>query len=81
LSNTSLDVRLRRKAVRLLADLAAYQLENVDREEQPFFNDQDLLKAVVDLTTSTDLDLQEKVIVDTAPDTIVKALSNDLFCL
>ncbi|TKY49995.1 Nucleotide exchange factor SIL1 [Spatholobus suberectus] len=63
LSNASLDIRLRRKAVLLLADLAEYQLENVDRNEPPFFNDQDLLKSVVDLTASTDLDLQEKALV------------------
>ncbi|XP_020208639.1 nucleotide exchange factor SIL1 isoform X2 [Cajanus cajan] len=63
LSNASLDIRLRRKAVLLLADLAEYQLENVDRDEPPFFNDQDLLKSVVDLTASTDLDLQEKALV------------------
>ncbi|RDX78101.1 Nucleotide exchange factor SIL1 [Mucuna pruriens] len=63
LSNASLDVRLRRKAVLLLADLAGYQLENVDRDEPPFFSDQDLLKSVVDLTASTDLDLQEKALV------------------
>ncbi|KAK7401249.1 hypothetical protein VNO78_12584 [Psophocarpus tetragonolobus] len=63
LSNATLDIRLRRKAVLLLADLAGYQLENVDRDEPPFFNDQDLLKSVVDLTASTDLDLQEKALV------------------
>ncbi|XP_027346107.1 hsp70 nucleotide exchange factor FES1 isoform X2 [Abrus precatorius] len=63
LSNATLNIRLRRKAVLLLADLAEYQLENVDSDELPFFNDQDLLKSVVDLTASTDLDLQEKALV------------------
>ncbi|KAJ1410283.1 Nucleotide exchange factor Fes1 [Sesbania bispinosa] len=63
LRNASLDIRLRRKAVLLLADLAEYQLGNVDRDEPPFFNDRDLLKSVVDLTASTDLDLQEKALV------------------
>ncbi|KAK7306615.1 hypothetical protein VNO77_44566 [Canavalia gladiata] len=63
LSNASLDIRLRKKAVLLLADLAEYQLENVERDEPSFFNDQDLLKSVVDLTASTDLDLQEKALV------------------
>ena len=62
----------------LLADLAEYQLENVDRDEPPFFNNQDLLKSVVDLTASADLDLQEKVIVDMASE-IVQELSKDLF--
>ncbi|KAL2322237.1 hypothetical protein Fmac_026616 [Flemingia macrophylla] len=63
LSNADLDIRLRRKAVLLLADLADYQLENEDRDEPPFFNDKDLLKSVVDLTASTDLYLQEKALV------------------
>ncbi|XP_057444099.1 uncharacterized protein LOC130736275 [Lotus japonicus] len=63
LRNASVDVRLRRKAVLLLADLAEYQLEHVEEEEPPFFNDQDLLKSVVDLTKSTELDLQEKALV------------------
>lgn len=47
----------------LLADLAEYQLENVDGTELPIFSDRDLLKSVVDLiTASTDLGLQEKVL-------------------
>jgi len=62
LRNASIDIKLRRKAVLLLTDLADYQLENVNKDEPPFFNNQDLLKSVVDLTASTDLDLQEKVI-------------------
>jgi len=60
-----------------LADLAGYQLENADKVEPPFFNDKNLLKSVVDLTASTDLDIQEKVILDTA--TVVKPCSKDLF--
>ncbi|XP_057433488.1 uncharacterized protein LOC130726259 [Lotus japonicus] len=63
LRNASVDIRLRRKAVLLLADLAEYQLEHVDKEEPSFFSDQDLLKSVVDLTKSTELDLQEKALV------------------
>ncbi|XP_045807570.1 nucleotide exchange factor SIL1 [Trifolium pratense] len=63
LRNASVDIKLRRKAVLLLTDLAEYQLENVDKDEPPFFNDQDLLKSVVDLTASSDLDLQEKALV------------------
>ncbi|KAK8468350.1 hypothetical protein PHAVU_006G013100 [Phaseolus vulgaris] len=61
LNNASLDIKLRRKAVLLLADLAGYQLENADKVEPPFFNDKNLLKSVVDLTASTDLDIQEKI--------------------
>ncbi|CAL0306763.1 unnamed protein product [Lupinus luteus] len=63
LRDAKLDIRLRRKAVLLLTDLAEFQLENVDRDEPPFFNDKDLLKSVVDLTASTYLDLQEKALV------------------
>ncbi|ESW18102.1 hypothetical protein PHAVU_006G013100 [Phaseolus vulgaris] len=63
LNNASLDIKLRRKAVLLLADLAGYQLENADKVEPPFFNDKNLLKSVVDLTASTDLDIQEKALV------------------
>ncbi|XP_004502032.1 uncharacterized protein [Cicer arietinum] len=63
LRNATIDIKLRRKAVLLLTDLAEYQLENVDKDEPPFFSDQDLLKSVVDLTASTDLDLQEKALV------------------
>ncbi|CAJ1965520.1 unnamed protein product [Sphenostylis stenocarpa] len=63
LNNASVDIKLRRKAVLLLADLAGYQLENVDRGEPPFFSDQNLLKSVVDLTASTNLDIQEKALV------------------
>ncbi|MED6112064.1 hypothetical protein PIB30_058302 [Stylosanthes scabra] len=63
LRNANLDVRLRKKALLLLADLAAYQLENVDSDGSPFFNDRDLLKSIVDLTASPDLDLQEKALI------------------
>ncbi|XP_014517152.1 hsp70 nucleotide exchange factor FES1 [Vigna radiata var. radiata] len=63
LNNTSVDIKLRRKAVLLLADLAGFQLENADQDELPFFNDMNLLKSVVDLTASTDLDIQEKALV------------------
>jgi nucleotide exchange factor SIL1 len=63
LRNATVDIKLRRKAVLLLTDLAEYQLENIDKDEPPFFNDKDLLKSVVDLTASSDLDLQEKALV------------------
>ncbi|XP_044507411.1 hsp70 nucleotide exchange factor FES1-like isoform X2 [Mangifera indica] len=63
LSNTSIDIRLRRKAVFLVADLAECQLENVHKVEPPFFSNCLFLKSVVDLTASADLDLQEKALV------------------
>ncbi|KAI4343469.1 hypothetical protein L6164_010813 [Bauhinia variegata] len=63
LRNASIDIRLQRKALLLLTDLAECQLENVDKAEQPFFSNQNLLKSVVDLTASIDLDLKEKALV------------------
>ncbi|KAF7838729.1 Nucleotide exchange factor SIL1 [Senna tora] len=64
LRNSSIDIRLQRKALVLLADLAVYLLDSIDRNELPFLSDRDLLKSVVDLiTASTDLDLQEKALV------------------
>ncbi|GMH09178.1 hypothetical protein Nepgr_011018 [Nepenthes gracilis] len=63
LSSSSFDIRLRRKSIFLVGDLAECQLQNMDKEELPFFSDQVFLKSVVDLTASTDLDLQEKALV------------------
>ncbi|KAJ6934002.1 hypothetical protein NC651_009149 [Populus alba x Populus x berolinensis] len=63
LSNSSSDIRLHRKAVFLVADLVECQLENLARAESPFFRNRFFLKSVVDLTASTDLDLQEKALV------------------
>ncbi|XP_011004315.1 PREDICTED: hsp70 nucleotide exchange factor FES1 [Populus euphratica] len=63
LSNSSNDIRLRRKAVSVVSDLAEYQLENIIRSESPCFRNRFFLKSIVDLTASTDLDLQEKALV------------------
>ncbi|ONI29709.1 hypothetical protein PRUPE_1G210000 [Prunus persica] len=60
MSESSIDIRLRRKAVFLLGDLAECQLENREKDELPFFSSRIFLKSVVDLTSSADLDLQEK---------------------
>ncbi|XP_059658377.1 uncharacterized protein LOC132304643 isoform X2 [Cornus florida] len=62
LSNSSIDIRLRRKSVFLVADLAECQLETRNKAELPFFSNRFFLKSVVDLTASTDLDLQEKAL-------------------
>lgn len=62
LSNSSIDIRLRRKAVFLVGDLAERQLEALNEDELPFFSNKLFLKAVVDLMASTDLDLQEKAL-------------------
>ncbi|GAB2273438.1 hypothetical protein Dimus_008231 [Dionaea muscipula] len=64
LSNSSFDIRLRRKSVFLIGDLTEHQLGNTDDQvELPFFSDRAFLKSVVDLTASNDLDLQEKALV------------------
>lgn len=62
LSNSSIDIRLRRKAVFLVGDLAERQLEASNEDELPFFSNKLFLKAVVDLMASSDLDLQEKAL-------------------
>uniref|UniRef100_A0A2P2LMS0 Uncharacterized protein MANES_08G098100 n=1 Tax=Rhizophora mucronata TaxID=61149 RepID=A0A2P2LMS0_RHIMU len=63
LGNSSNDIRLLGKAVLLVADLAGCQLENEGKVNMSFFSNHSFLKSVVDLTTSTDLDLQEKALV------------------
>ncbi|KAJ9710074.1 hypothetical protein PVL29_001512 [Vitis rotundifolia] len=63
LSNPSIDIRLRRKTVFLVGDLAECQLESTHKAELPFFSNRHFLKSVVDLIASSDLDLQEKALV------------------
>ncbi|XP_057497193.1 uncharacterized protein LOC130781851 isoform X1 [Actinidia eriantha] len=63
LSNSSIDITLRRKSVFLVADLAESQLGTRNKAEVPFFSNSFFLKSVVELTASTDLDLQEKALV------------------
>ncbi|PWA88467.1 ARM repeat superfamily protein [Artemisia annua] len=63
LSNTTADVRLHRRLVSLIADLAEYQLVYNSNLELPFLNNCALVKVLFDLTTSDDLDLQEKVLL------------------
>ncbi|KAF5746346.1 hsp70 nucleotide exchange factor FES1 isoform X2 [Tripterygium wilfordii] len=62
LSNSSIDVRLRRKAVSLFGHLAECQLEKQGKADMPFLCNQFFLKSVVDVTSSNDLDLQEKAL-------------------
>lgn len=47
----------------LVGDVAECCLENIDKDELPFLSDFSFLKAVVDHTASSDLDLQEKVLL------------------
>ncbi|KAJ6414854.1 hypothetical protein OIU84_003799 [Salix udensis] len=63
LSNSNSDIRLCRKAVFLVADLVECQSENIAIAESLVFRNCFFLKPVVDLTASTDLDLQEKALV------------------
>ncbi|CAK9178782.1 unnamed protein product [Ilex paraguariensis] len=62
LSNSSIDIRIHRKSVFLVADLAGSQLDMRNQAQLPFFSNRFFLKSVVDLTASTDLDLQEKAL-------------------
>ncbi|XP_039118177.1 hsp70 nucleotide exchange factor FES1 [Dioscorea cayenensis subsp. rotundata] len=62
MNDSSADIRLHKKAALLVSDLADYQLANVDNVKLPFFNNRLLLKSVVGLASSTDLDLQEKAL-------------------
>ncbi|OIT30004.1 hypothetical protein A4A49_14119 [Nicotiana attenuata] len=62
LSNSNLDIRLHKKSLFLIADLAEGQLENENTAAVPFFSNRLLLKAVVDSMASSDLDLQEKAL-------------------
>ena len=61
LSNSSIDIRIQKKSVLLVADLAECQLENGSNPEPLFFHNRFFLRSVVDLLASVDLDLQEKV--------------------
>ncbi|URD81607.1 Nucleotide exchange factor Fes1 [Musa troglodytarum] len=61
MGNSSIDIRLRKKAAFLVADLADYQLQYADNSELHFLGNRFFLKAVVDLILTPDLDLQEKV--------------------
>lgn len=63
LRNSSMDIRLQKKAVFLVSDLAETQLEKADEAERSFFGDRFFLKSVVDLTHSKDIDLQEKALI------------------
>ncbi|XP_049380027.1 hsp70 nucleotide exchange factor FES1-like isoform X3 [Solanum stenotomum] len=62
LSNSNLDIRLHKKSLFLIADLAESQLENENTAEVSFFSNRLLLKAIVDSMASSDLDLKEKAL-------------------
>ncbi|VFQ87611.1 unnamed protein product [Cuscuta campestris] len=62
LKNSSLDIRLHKKSVSLVADLAECQHGSENKEELPLFSNRHFLKSLVDLVASSDLDLQEKAL-------------------
>eukprot|EP01018_Ginkgo_biloba_P035045 Gb_33601 [translate_table: standard] len=62
MSNATSDIRLRRKSVFLVADLAEQQLET-NGTVVTFQADKEYLKSVVDLIPVPDLDTQEKALV------------------
>lgn len=63
LSNSNLDIRLHKKSLFLIADLAESQLENENTADVSIFSNRLLLKAIVDSMVSSDLDLKEKVCI------------------
>lgn len=62
LSNSSTDIRLRSKAMVLVADLAEFQIESGKESKLHPFSNHFLLKSIVDLTSTPDLNLHEKVL-------------------
>ncbi|KMZ73584.1 hypothetical protein ZOSMA_146G00620 [Zostera marina] len=63
ISNFSIDGRLRKKAMYLVADLVDYKLEHMDNLNTPFFSNHLLLKSIVNHMSSSDPDLQEKALL------------------
>lgn len=64
MANDSSDIRLRRKSVSVVADLAEQQFElEANGAKSIFEASKEYLKSVVDLMTVPDLDLQEKALV------------------
>uniref|UniRef100_M8C0U7 Hsp70 nucleotide exchange factor fes1 n=1 Tax=Aegilops tauschii TaxID=37682 RepID=M8C0U7_AEGTA len=62
LGSNSVDVRLQKKAVFLITDLADFQL-NSGSSGLPFLSERVFLKSVTDMLSKFDLDLQEKVLL------------------
>ncbi|CAH9132093.1 unnamed protein product [Cuscuta epithymum] len=62
INNSTLDKRLHRKSVSLVADLAESQWGSERKEKLHFFGNRYFLKSLVDLVVSSDLDLQEKTL-------------------
>ncbi|CAM0952369.1 unnamed protein product [Alopecurus aequalis] len=73
-SSSSTDVRLQKKAVFLVTDLADFQL-NSGNSGLAFLSERVLLKSLVDMLARFDLDLQEKVLL--AIRSLIKLPSTD----
>ncbi|KAG0488244.1 hypothetical protein HPP92_006799 [Vanilla planifolia] len=63
LSNITIDIRLQKKALLLVADLADYQQELAYGTKLSPVGDHHLFKSVVDLTSTNDIDLLEKALL------------------
>ncbi|CAN6174969.1 unnamed protein product [Urochloa humidicola] len=74
LVSDSIDVKLQKKAVFLVTDLADFQL-NSGNPQLPFLSDRLFLKSIVDMLSRFDLDLHEKVLL--AIKSILKLSSTD----
>ncbi|CAN6218329.1 unnamed protein product [Urochloa humidicola] len=74
LVSDSIDVKLQKKAVFLVTDLADFQL-NSGNPQLPFLSDRLFLKTIVDTLSRFDLDLHEKVLL--AIKSILKLSSTD----
>ncbi|RZC60441.1 hypothetical protein C5167_022191 [Papaver somniferum] len=61
MSNSSIDIRLRKKSASLVADLAESLIESTGEPGLQYFSSRYFLKSVVSLVASADFDLQEKV--------------------
>ncbi|WVZ65532.1 hypothetical protein U9M48_014880, partial [Paspalum notatum var. saurae] len=75
LVRSSIDVRLQKKAVFLVTDLADFQL-NSGNAQLPFLSDRLFLKSIIDMLSRFDLDLQEKVLL--AIKSLLKLPSTDV---
>ncbi|XP_039795885.1 hsp70 nucleotide exchange factor FES1-like [Panicum virgatum] len=75
LGSNSIDVRLQKKAVFLVTDLADFQL-NSGNPQLPFLSDRLFLKSIVDMLSNFDLDLHEKVLL--AIKSLLKLSSTDV---
>ncbi|KAL6845944.1 hypothetical protein ACP4OV_023392 [Aristida adscensionis] len=62
LGSNSIDIRLQKKAIFLVTDLADFQL-NSGNSGLSFLSDRLFLKSIVDMLSRFDLDLQEKVLL------------------